>query len=107
MGAMTTALGAEHRLEDGEEDKELSDIVRAELETMTTTERAAVITLLVGETQASDIIRYLNPREVQALGSAMVGVVDLSQETVSAVLDDFVGTIKQQTNQLGFAIQCR
>ena len=38
------------------------------------------------------------PREVQALGSAMVGVVDLSQETVSAVLDDFVGTIKQQTN---------
>jgi flagellar motor switch protein FliG len=28
----------------------------------------------------------------------MVGVVDLSQETVSAVLDDFVGTIKQQTN---------
>ena len=38
------------------------------------------------------------PREVQALGSAIVGVVDLSQETVSAVLDDFVGTIKQQTN---------
>jgi flagellar motor switch protein FliG len=28
----------------------------------------------------------------------MVGVVDLSQETVSAVLDDFVSTIKQQTN---------
>ena len=77
---------------------ELSDLVREELETMTSTERAAVIMLLMGETQASDIIRYMNPREVQALGSAMVGVVDLSQETVSAVLDDFVGTIKQQTN---------
>ncbi len=89
---------AAKKMTSGEEEKELSDIVRAELETMTTTERAAVITLLVGETQASDIIRYLNPREVQALGSAMVGVVDLSQETVSAVLDDFVGTIKQQTN---------
>ena len=73
----------------GEEEKELSDVVRAELETMTSTERAAVIMLLMGETQASDIIRYLNPREVQALGSSMVGVVDLSQETVSAVLDDF------------------
>ena len=81
---------------DGE--KELPDFVREELETMTTTERAAVIMLLMGETQASDIIRYMNPREVQALGSAMVGVVDLSQETVSEVLDDFVGTIKQQTN---------
>jgi len=50
----------------GEEEKELSDVVRAELETMTSTERAAVIMLLMGETQASDIIRYLNPREVQA-----------------------------------------
>ncbi|MEK9586741.1 MAG: hypothetical protein VW039_11160, partial [Halieaceae bacterium] len=55
---------------------ELSDLVREELETMTSTERAAVIMLLMGETQASDIIRYMNPREVQALGSAMVGVVD-------------------------------
>ena len=79
-----------------EGDQELPDFVREELETMTTTERAAVIMLLMGETQASDIIQYMNPREVQALGSAMVGVVDLS--TVSAVLDDFVGTIKQQTN---------
>ena len=82
----------------GDGEKELPDFVREELETMTTTERAAVIMLLMGETQASDIIRYMNPREVQALGSAMVGVVDLSQETVSEVLDDFVGTIKQQTN---------
>jgi flagellar motor switch protein FliG len=54
--------------------------------------------LLMGETQAADIIKYMSPREVQALGSSMVGVVDLSQETVSAVLDDFVSTIKQQTN---------
>ena len=77
---------------------ELPDFVREELETMTSTERAAVIMLLLGETQAADIIRYMNPKEVQALGSSMVGVVDLSQETVSAVLDDFVGTIKQQTN---------
>ena len=82
----------------GDGETELPDFVREELETMTTTERAAVIMLLMGETQASDIIRYMNPREVQALGSAMVGVVDLSQETVSEVLDDFVGTIKQQTN---------
>ena len=64
----------------GEGDQELPDFVREELETMTTTERAAVIMLLMGETQASDIIRYMNPREVQALGSAMVGVVDLSRK---------------------------
>ena len=45
----------------GEGEKELPDFVREELETMTSTERAAVIMLLMGETQASDIIRYMNP----------------------------------------------
>ena len=82
----------------GNEPAELPDFVKAELQTMTSTERAAVLMLLMGETQAADIIKYMSPREVQALGSSMVGVVDLSQETVSAVLDDFVSTIKQQTN---------
>ncbi|MDB2434560.1 flagellar motor switch protein FliG [Luminiphilus sp.] len=79
-------------------EQELPDYVRRELETMTSTERAAVIMLLMGEAQAAEAIRFMNPKEVQALGSAMVGVVDLSQETVAKVLDDFVGTIKQQTN---------
>ncbi|MEY3659783.1 MAG: flagellar motor switch protein FliG [Pseudohongiellaceae bacterium] len=76
----------------------IPESVRQELEIMTTTERAAVIMLLLGEQQASDIIKYLNPREVQALGACMVSVADLSQEAVNIVLDDFVGTIKKQTS---------
>jgi len=80
------------------DEKELPDNVRQELEVMTNTERAAVIMLLLGEQQAADIIKYLSPREVQALGASMVGVADLSQETVNVVLDDFVATIKKQTN---------
>jgi len=54
--------------------------------------------LLLGEQQAAEIIRYLNPKEVQSLGAAMVSVADLSQEAVNAVLDEFVATIKKQTN---------
>lgn len=69
-----------------------------ELAAMSTTERAAVLMLLLGEQQAADIIRYLNPKEVQALGASMVAVSDLSQEAVNAVLDEFVATIKRQTN---------
>ena len=61
-------------------------------------ERAAVILLLLGEEQAAEIISYMSPREVQALGAHMVAVADLSQESVNVVLDDFVSTIKQQTN---------
>jgi flagellar motor switch protein FliG len=76
----------------------ISDVVRQELEVMTTTERAAVIMLLLGEQQAADIIKYLSPREVQSLGACMVSVADLSQEAVNIVLDDFVSTIKKQTN---------
>ena len=77
---------------------QLSDAVKAEIEALTGAERAAVIMLLLGEQQAADIIRYLSPREVQNLGACMVAVADLSQEAVSAVLDDFVSTIKNQTN---------
>jgi flagellar motor switch protein FliG len=76
----------------------ISDVVRQELEVRTTTARAAVIMLLLGEQQAADIIKYLSPREVQSLGACMVSVADLSQEAVNIVLDDFVSTIKKQTN---------
>jgi len=63
---------------------------------MTSTQRAAVLMLLLGEEQASDIIRFLNPKEVQALGAAMVQVQDLSQEAINVVLDEFVATIKNR-----------
>ena len=80
------------------EEPPMSEALRYELSRMTSTDRSAVIMLLFGEQQAADIIRYLNPREVQALGSAMVGVADLSQEAVNIVLDEFVATIKKQTS---------
>jgi flagellar motor switch protein FliG len=72
--------------------------VRAEVDALSNTERAAVLMLLLGEQQAADIIKYLDPKEVQALGAAMVAVVDLSQEAVSMVLDDFIATIRRQSN---------
>jgi len=76
----------------------LDENLRKELANMSGTQRAAVLMLLLGEQQAADIIRYLNPKEVQALGATMVSVSDLSQEAVNAVLDDFVATIKRQTS---------
>lgn len=76
----------------------VSEATRAEVETLTQVERAAVLMLLLGEQQAADIIKYLDPKEVQSLGAAMVAVADLSQEAVGIVLDDFVLMIKRQTN---------
>jgi flagellar motor switch protein FliG len=72
--------------------------LRAEMEAMTSTQRAAVLMLLLGEDQAANIIKYLNPKEVQALGAAMVAAADLSQEAVNVVLDEFVEMLKNQTS---------
>ena len=75
-----------------------NEALQRELQNVTSTQRAAVLMLLLGEEQAADIIRFLNPKEVQALGMAMVQVAELSQEAVNAVLDEFVATIKRQTS---------
>ncbi len=77
---------------------EAQEALAREMAEMTGTQRAAVLMLLLGEQQAAEIIRFLNPKEVQALGAAMVSVADLSQEAVNAVLDQFVATIKKQTS---------
>ena len=75
-----------------------NEALQAELEALSTTQRAAVLMLLLGEDQAASIIRYMDPKEVQALGAAMVSVGDISQEAVNAVLDDFIATFKKQTS---------
>ena len=76
----------------------MTDALRVELEYMTGSQRAAVLMLLLGEQQASEIIKYLDPKEVQSLGGAMVSVSDVSQEAVNVILDDFVATIKKQSS---------
>jgi len=76
----------------------MTEELQQELDALTGAQRAAVLMLLLGEQQASEIIRFLNPKEVQSLGAAMVSVADLSQEAVNIVLDEFVATLKKQTS---------
>ena len=79
-------------------DGAMSPELALEMESLKTTERAALLMVLLGEQQASEIVGYLTPGEVQALGPAMVGVSDVSQEAVDQVLDEFIGELKKQTN---------
>ena len=76
----------------------MTESLRAELANINSTQRAAVLMLLLGEDQAADIIRFLNPKEVQALGAAMVQAAAFSQEAVNVVLDEFVDMLKKQTS---------
>ena len=76
----------------------MTEELQQELDALSGAQRAAVLMLLLGEQQAAEIIRFLNPKEVQSLGGAMVSVADLSQEAVNVVLDEFVATLKKQTS---------
>ena len=67
-------------------------------ETLTGTQKSAILMMLLGEEEASEILRNLSPREVQHLGSAMYSVQGLDQDTVNRVLDEFLAIIKEQTS---------
>ena len=64
-------------------------------------ERAAVLMMLVGEEEAAAILQKLEPDEVRELGRAMFAVADVSEDDVTAVLDDFVGRARARTT-IGF-----
>ena len=71
---------------------------RTQFERLTGTQKSAILMMLLGEDEASEIIRNLSPKEVQHLGTAMYSVQGLDQETVNAVLDEFLAIIKAQTS---------
>ena len=71
---------------------------RSAFEKLNGTQKSAILMMLIGEDEATEIIRNLSPREVQHLGTAMYSVQGLSQETVNLVLDEFLAIIKEQTS---------
>ena len=46
---------------------------------LTGTQKSAILMMLIGEDEASEILRNLSPREVQHLGTAMYSVQGLDQ----------------------------
>ena len=89
---------AEKEISKSQAEVEAAEKLRVEMSNISGAQRAAVLMLLLGEQQASEIIKFLNPGEVQSLGGAMVAVSDVSQEAVNAILDEFVTTIKKQSS---------
>ena len=76
----------------------MDELIQKDYLMMSGSQRAAVLMLLLGEQQAAEIVQFLNPKEVSAVGAAMVDVSDLSQDLVNKVLDEFIITLKKQTN---------
>ena len=62
------------------------------------TQKSAILMMLLGEDEASEILKNLSPKEVQHLGTAMYSVQGIDQDTVNKVLDEFLAIIKEQTS---------
>ena len=71
---------------------------KTSFEDLTGTQKSAILMMLVGEDEATEILKNLSPREVQHLGASMYSVQGLDQDTVNLVLDEFLAIIKEQTS---------
>ena len=75
------------------------ELTAAEItERLSGTQKSAILMMLLGEEEAAEILKNLSPKEVQHLGGAMYSVRNTDQETVNAVLDEFLTIIKKQTS---------
>lgn len=61
-------------------------------------ERAAILLLSMGEENASEVLKYLEPRQVQKVGMAMSAMSSVSRAKMSNVYVDFITAIEDQTS---------
>ncbi|BCM25477.1 flagellar motor switch protein FliG [Methyloradius palustris] len=52
--------------------------------------KSAVLMLALGEDEAAEVMKYLSPREVQKLGTAMAGMNSVGHEQLQEVIDEFL-----------------
>ncbi|MDH5392543.1 MAG: flagellar motor switch protein FliG [Gammaproteobacteria bacterium] len=65
---------------------------------LTGVERSAVLLLTLGTDDAAEVLKHMNPKEVQAVGSAMASMSNINQATVNRVMDDFMGEVGDQSS---------
>jgi len=81
----------------GNEDGSM-DTPEVDISSISGEEKAAILLLSLNEQDAAGIIRHLEPKQVQRVGSAMARAKDLSQDKVSAVHRAFLEDIQKYTN---------
>jgi flagellar motor switch protein FliG len=64
-------------------------------------EAAAILLMMLGDAEAAEILSFLEPHEVQHLGSAMFNVADVSETQVETVFNTFMTRNKARTT-IGF-----
>lgn len=65
-------------------------------------EKSAILLMSLGEDAAAEVLKFLAPREVQKLGSAMANLKQVTREKIDGVLNDFQ-TVADEKTTLGMA----
>lgn len=60
-------------------------------------DKAAVLLISLGESDAAEILRHLGPKEVQKIGEAMARLDNIPQSRVESVITDFLDNLSDQT----------
>ena len=62
------------------------------------TERAAILLLTLGESEAAQILKHMSAKEVQRVGSAMAKMKNVSRSEVEKVVAEFTTSVDAQTS---------
>ncbi|MBL8505073.1 flagellar motor switch protein FliG [Methylobacillus glycogenes] len=60
--------------------------------------RSAVLMLALGEDEAAEVMKYLGPREVQKLGTAMASMKSVGHDQIESVLQAFMEETEKNTS---------
>jgi flagellar motor switch protein FliG len=60
-------------------------------------DKAAILLISLGETDAAEILKHMGPKEVQMIGEAMAQLNNVPQTRVESVVGDFMGLVSDQT----------
>ena len=59
--------------------------------------KSAILLLTLGEEPAAEVLKFLEPREVQKISTVMVGLKNLSREEIARVFDEFYAIAAEKT----------
>jgi flagellar motor switch protein FliG len=65
---------------------------------MSKTEKAAILLLSLGESDAAQVLRHLGPKEVQKVGVAMSQMRNIQRPQIEQVMGEFVDVVGDQTS---------
>ncbi len=60
--------------------------------------KSAILLMSLGENEAAEVFKYLEPREVQKIGAAMASLKNITRDEIKGVMSEFCGQAQEQTN---------